>query len=192
MGQPKVHRFGGGTNLTEIQHNGTIKQYGSARFDWDSAKTSGFVLNTTATYAGDPTGTSGSANTAETIITRTLPANSLTQRGDRIRIRTWVYITGGALITITTALNGVTVANIAHTGAGAFDLTEAWSHYVDDTHFNLIEQETGSGLGALSAINVAGSDWDADQSITIAQSAAAASYATVYGIFVDVLPLGIY
>ena len=150
------------------------------------------TIMTSATYAGDATGTSGNANTAETIITRVLAANALIQAGDRIRIRTWVFITGGAALTITTKLNGVTIADIVHTGAAEFDLTEAWLHYVDDTHFNLIEQETGSGLGALSAINVAGSDWDAAQDITIEQNAAAGSYATVYGIFIDIFPIGTF
>ena len=147
---------------------------------------------TAATYAGDPTGTAGNANTAETIITRVLAANALIQAGDRIRIRTWVFITGGAALTITTKLNGVTISDLVHTGAAEFDLTEAWVHYVDDTHFNLIEQETGSGLGDLTAVNVAGSNWDAQQDITVEQDAAAGSYATVYGIFVDIFPIGTF
>jgi len=146
------------------------------------------VENTAATYAGDPTGAVGSAATAATLLTRNLPANSLTSVGDRIRIRTWLFITGGAALTITTALNGVTISDIVHTGAGQFDLTEAWLHYVDDTTFHLIEQETGTGLGALTAVNVGGSNWDASQDITVAQNSAAGSYATVWGLFVDIFP----
>ena len=157
-------------------------------FDWGPPKA---ILPTVTTYAGDASGTSGSTNTAQTIITRVLAANGLTQAGDRIRIRTWMYITGGAAITVTTRLNGVDIGDVTHTGAGEFDVTESWLHYVDDTHANLIEQETGTGLGSLSAVNVAGFDWDASQNIVIHQSAASGGYATVYGIFVDIFPLGV-
>lgn len=146
------------------------------------------VRPVSATFAGDPNGVSGTAGTAQTIITRVVPAKTLIRRGERLRIRTWAFITGGATITITTKLNGVIISDIPHTGSAQFDLTEAWCHYVDNEHFNNIEQEGGSGIGDLTEVNVAGVDWSVDQNITIEQTSAVGSFATIYGVFVDVFP----
>jgi hypothetical protein len=155
----------------------------------------GLHKSTTATYVS-ATGSAGAVNTAQTVLSRTLPANSLRQVGDRLRVRAYFLTDGGAGIDCSIKLgplaSEVLVSNITHTGAGTFDVVETWLHYIDDTHANLIEQYPGGGgLGALTAINVAGFDWDANQSIIITQSASASNFITVYGMFVDIMPKGI-
>ena len=180
-----------GVSVVKDRLEHVVEQVNAAGLTTEALRINGGFLNTVTTYAGDASGTAGTANTDMNIITRVLAANSLIRQGDRLRIRTWMFISGGAAITVTTKINGIDVGTVTHTGADEFDLTESWLHYIDDTHFNLIEQETGSGLGDLSAVNVSGIDWDASQDIVIHQTAAPGSYATVYGIFVDILPLGV-
>ena len=160
---------------------------------WDHLTNQTHVTTTAATYVS-ATGADGTANTAETVLTRTLPANSLKEIGDRIRIRTWFVAQTGPSIITTTSLgpsgSEVDVGDVTHTGGAAFDLTESWVHYIDNTHGNLIEQEAGVGIGNLTAVNVSGFTWNAEQNIIVAQSAVAAQYITVYGVFVDIFPKG--
>lgn len=155
-------------------------------------KSAGGHLSTTATYVSS-TGTAGTANTAMTVLTRTLAANVMTQVGDRLRIRTYFFANTASPIVAATkvgpAASEVTTADVSHSGGSASGLTECWLHYIDNTHANIIEQEVGA-LGALTAINVAGFTWNAQQNIIITQTAVAGNYITVYGVFVDVLPKG--
>jgi len=143
-----------------------------------------------ATYVSG-TGTAGTANTAMTVLTRTLAANTLTQLGDRMRIRVYFFAAGAAPITVTGKVgptgSETSCCDVTHTGGAASGLVETWMHYIDNTHANIIEQEVGS-LGALTAVNVAGFTWNASQNVIITQSATAANYITVYGVFVDVFP----
>jgi len=143
-----------------------------------------------ATYVSG-TGTAGTANTAMTVKTQTLAANTLTQLGDRVRIRVYFFAAGAAPITaagkVGPAGSEVTCCDVTHTGGTASGLVETWMHYIDNTHANIIEQEVGA-LGAITAINVAGFTWNASQNVIVTQSATAANYITVYGIFVDVFP----
>jgi len=160
---------------------------------WEFVVTRTHVTTTAATYVS-ATGADGTANTAETVLTRTLPANSLVTVGDRIRIRTWFVAQTGPSIVTTTSLgpasSEVAIGDVTHTGGAAFDLTESWVHYIDNTHGNLIEQEAGVGIGDLTAVNVSGFTWNAEQNIIVAQSQVAAQYITVYGVFVDIFPKG--
>lgn len=57
------------------------------------------------------------------------------------------------------------------------------------THANIIENE-GGGLGTVSAPNVAGFDWDADQDITFSQSQVGNNHCVLYALIVDILPKG--
>jgi hypothetical protein len=147
----------------------------------------------TATYVSG-TGTAGSNNNAQTVITRTLPANTLTQLGDRLRIRCyWIGDTGGAITgSIKVGPSGAEVlaGHTTDAGLATFQLIETWLHYIDNTHANIIEQEVGA-LGVVSAVNVAGFDWDSSQDIIITQDAAADNRIIVYFVGVDIVPKGV-
>ena len=138
----------------------------------------------------DGTGTAGTDNTAMTIKTVVLPADTLTQVGDRLRIRTyWAGTTGGAL-TGTVSVNTVPVSATTDVGGTTIQLNEAWLHYIDSNHANIMEQDAGA-LGALSAVNVVGFSWSTIQDIIFAQDAAVGNHAVLYALIIDVFPKGV-
>ena len=156
------------------------------------AKTLGFHHSKACTYISS-TGTAGVDNTAQTVKTVTLPANSLTQLGDRVRLRVfWAGDTGG-IITATTTVNTVTVTHTSDVGGADIFMNETWLHYIDNTHANIVEHDhtTTSGLGAVSAVNVAGFDWDSAQDIDVDQDAVLVNHIIVYAVIVDVMPKGV-
>ena len=165
-----------------------------AKLAWTTLKNTGLHHSKACTYISG-TGTAGADNTAQTVKSVTLPADSLTQVGDRLRVR--VYWTGdtGANITGTTKLGPasteVTIATTTDVGAASLQVNEAWLHYIDNTHANIIENEAGA-IGAVSAVNVAGFTWNAAQNVLIAQDAAVANHVIVYALIIDVFPKGIY
>jgi hypothetical protein len=135
-------------------------------------------------------GTAGTDNTAQTVKSVTLPANTCIQVGDRIRIRVyWKGDTGGA-VTATTTLNGVTVAHTTDLGGTSYFIDEVYLHYIDATHANIIETEAGA-LGALSVENVAGFDWANTQAINVDQDAIVSNHIVVIAVIVDSFPKGI-
>jgi hypothetical protein len=139
-----------------------------------------------ATYISG-TGIAGSDNSAMTLKTVSIPANTLWQVGDRMLVRTyWKGDTGTAVVG-TVKVNGVTVSDTTDAGGATLQLNEAWLHYIDDTHANIIENEAGA-LGSLSAVNVAGFDWDAAQDCIFTQSASANNHAILYALILDVFP----
>ncbi len=142
-----------------------------------------------ATYISG-TGTAGTDNTAQTVKTVAIPANELTQVGDRIRVRTWWMGDTGAGITATVTVNGVTIASSTDAGAADLFATESWLHYVDATHANIIENGTYPATGAASALNVAGFDWTSAQDVDVDQDMVAGNHIVVAAIFLDVLPKG--
>lgn len=135
------------------------------------------------------TGTAGTDNTAMTIKTITLPANALTQVNDRMRIRCYFAATGGAPDVGATKVNTVLCADTSVSGTN-LAVTECWIHYIDSTHGNIIENEAGA-LGAVSAVNVAGFNWAANQDIIFTQTQVPAQHLVVYAIIVDIFPKGI-
>ena len=137
------------------------------------------------------TGAAGTDGTAMDVKTVVVPANSLTQVNDRLRIRTyWMGTTGGA-VTATTKLNTVTVAAATDAGGASFFTTEASLHYIDNTHANLIESGSYPATGSNSAANVAGFDWASDQNVVVSQDSVGNNHIVVYCIFLDVMPLGV-
>lgn len=156
-------------------------------------KSLGLMFPSTATYVSG-TGTAGTDNTAMTVLSRTLPADTLTQLGDRLRIRAYWSGSVGAPITgsvsIGPAALEVLCSNTTDGGAASLQLNETWLHYIDNTHANIIEQESGL-LGVLSAVNVAGFTWNAVQNIIFAQDAIIANHAVIYFLGVDVFPKAI-
>lgn len=136
------------------------------------------------------TGTAGADATAQAVKTVVLPANTLTQLGDRIRIRVYWRGDTGAAITALLTVNGVAGSNTTDLGTATLQLNEVWLHYIDSTHANVFEQELGA-VGSLSAINVAGFAWTSAQNITVSQDNAVANHIIVFALVVDVLPLGV-
>jgi len=156
-------------------------------------KDSGIHQSMSITYI-DGTGTAGADNTAQTVKTITLPANSMTQVGDRIRIRTYWRGDTGTAITGTNKLgpagSEVAISDTTDLGGATLQVNEAWLHYIDNTHANIIENEAG-GVGALSAPNVAGFTWNASQDIIFTQSAAVNNHCVLFALIVDRFPRGV-
>jgi hypothetical protein len=136
------------------------------------------------------TGTAGADGTAQDVKTVTLPANTLLQVGDRVRLR--IYWSGdtGSPITATISVNTVPISHTTDIGGASLFINEAYIHYIDNTHGNIIETEEGA-LGALSAPNVSGFDWDSDQTIAVSQDNVANNHIIVYALIVDVFPKGV-
>ncbi len=135
------------------------------------------------------TGTAGVDNTAQVVKSISLPANTLTQVGDRLRIRAYWTGTTGTAVTGTLSLNAVTIGHTTDAGAANLQTDESYVHYIDNTHANIIEDENGT-LGAVSAINVVGFDFASPQTIALSQDAIANNHIIVYEIIVDLFPKG--
>jgi hypothetical protein len=135
------------------------------------------------------TGTAGVDNTAATLKTLVLAANTLRRVNDRLRIRTYWTGDTGAPVTGSTKIGPaaaeVLVSHTTDGGAAILQVNEAWLHYIDNTHANIIENEAG-GLGALSAVNVAGFTWNASQNIIFTQDAIANNHCILYAFIVDI------
>jgi hypothetical protein len=145
-------------------------------------------VRTLPTNYGSGTGTAGSDNTAGAVKTIVCAANTLLRQGDRMRVR--AYWIGGAGLTITgtLAVNGVTVCTNNDLGATDIKVLEAWLHYVDATHANIISVPDGVISQSVSAVNVAGFNWAANQNITVSQDAVMAKHLTVYLLVGDIFP----
>lgn len=156
-------------------------------------RTIGAHISSPATFVS-AAGVAGADATAQTVLTRQIPGDTLRQVGDRLRVRTYFNASSGTSITGATKIGPpgaeVTTADTTHSGGASLNLTECWIHYIDNTHANIIEQEAG-GLGNLSAINVAGFAWNKPQNIIFTQTSAVGTHTTVYGVFVDILPKGV-
>jgi hypothetical protein len=139
-------------------------------------------------------GVAGIDNTAMVVMTHVVPANTLTQVGDRLRVRSYWSGDTGNPVTGTAKLGPpgaeVTISHTTDAGGATLQLNEAWLHYIDDTHANIIEDEAG-GLGILSAPNVAGFSWSTDQNVLIAQDAIVNNHIIVYAVIVDIFPKGV-
>ena len=137
------------------------------------------------------TGTAGSDNTAQDVKTVVIPANTLTQVNDRIRIRVyWKGDTGGA-ITATVKVNGVTIATSIDVGGATLFTNQAWLHYIDASTANIIESGAHPATGANSAANVGGFDWTSNQNVVVSQDQVVNNHIVVFAIFLDVMPLGV-
>lgn len=162
-------------------------------FSGASLKLSGIHASTPITYISG-TGTAGVDNTAQTVKSLTLPANALTQVGDRMRIRAyWTGDTGSPVtgsVKIGPSGSEVLVSDTTDGGAATLQLNEVWIHYIDNTHANIIENEAGA-LGANSAPNVVGFTWNAAQAIIFTQDAISNNHTILYALIVDVFPKGV-
>lgn len=150
----------------------------------------GRAVRTLSTNYVSGTGTAGVDNTSQNVKTISIPADTLVRVGDRIRVRVyWIGTTGNA-ITGTIKVNTVTVSTKTD-GAGAanFQVNEAWLHYIDATHANIIE--SGDPPGSSSTANSAGFNWAAAQDAIISQNAALNNHIVVYFFAIDVFPLGV-
>ena len=134
------------------------------------------------------TGTAGVDNTAQDIVTILLLANTMKQNGDRIRIRSYWKGDTGSAVTSTLVLNGVTLATTADSGAATFQVNEAWLHYIDNTHANIISMAGGALDTSISNNNVSGFDFDSDQNVTLSQNGVSNNHAIVFFLAGDIFP----
>jgi len=149
-------------------------------------KAAGGHLSLANTYISG-TGTAGADNTAQAVKSITVPANILTQVGDRLRVRIYVYATAGAPITATLTLNGVSLADVSLINTDVA-IEEAWMHYIDNTHANILDSKGAPGF---TAMNVAGFDWSSAQTCSVSQSAVAAQHIVVGVMIADLFPKGL-
>lgn len=165
------------------------------RFIWDGnawVKHEDAAIHPLAnTFSGDPDGATGVDGTAQTVKTIVIPANSMTQRGDRIRLRSYWTGDNGGPITGTAKLNGITVGTATDGGTASFFTIEAWLHYVDSTHATIIESGSYPATGAASAANVAGFTWDTDQDFDLDQNSVGNNHIVVFFHAADVFPKGV-
>lgn len=82
------------------------------------------------------------------------------------------------------------MADLAATSTN-LQVVECWLHYIDATHANIIENETGGGLGNLSATNVAGFNWAVNQNVIFTQNAVNNQHLVLYFMVADFFPKGI-
>ena len=154
-----------------------------------SIVTEGGHVSHVGTYISG-TGTAGTDNTAMTLMTIAIAANAITQVGDRMRVRVYWKGDTGPAVTGTIKLNTVTIGDTTDGGGASFNVGESWLHYIDNTHANIIEMESGA-LGAVSAVNVAGFAWASSQDLIFTQSAAVGNRAVLYAIIIDIFPKGV-
>lgn len=137
------------------------------------------------------TGTAGTDNVAGTVKSVTIPANVLTQVGDRIRLRTYWKGDTGSPVTATAALNGVELATSQDVGAANFFVTENYLHYTSGTSANIIESGAYPATGTHSNNNVGGFAWASTQAFALMQNQVVDNHIVVYCMFVDALPKGV-
>ena len=171
-----------------------VKNNGVEKFALDrDGRAAGYHRSSSITYISG-TGTAGVDGTAATLKTLVLPADTLTQVGDRIRVRAYWKGDTGTAITGSTSLGPagteVLIGDTTDSGAASFEVVESWLHYIDSTHANIIENE-GGALGPQSNNNVAGFTWNAAQNIIFAQDAIGNNHCILYALIVDVLPKGV-
>jgi hypothetical protein len=149
----------------------------------------GVHLSFSTTYISG-TGTAGVDNTAQTVKTAVIVGGTLAQVGDRLRVRAYWTGTSGSPVTGTTKVNGVTVAATQDGGGATLQITEAWIHYIDATHANIIAMAGGGLDTSIAAANVAGFDWANAQNCIIAQNQVSNNHIVVYALIIDVFPKG--
>lgn len=137
-------------------------------------------------------GTGGTDNTAQTVKSIVLAANSLSAATPRIKISAFVALSGAGPVNALVSLNGTSVG-------GSFSITgshgawlELFLSYVDATHVNVSGAFGDEGLSVVSATpqaNRAGFSHTGAQTIILAQAAVVASHLVVFELCAErVLP----
>ena len=148
--------------------------------DADEVVAVGYPSVRTLTNFVSGTGAAGVDNTAQSVASVTIPANSMIEVGDRMRVRAYWRGDSGSPITGTLALNGVTVGSNTDGGAATLQPQEAWLHYVDATHANIMSTNAAGWDTAVSAANVAGFNWASAQTLAMSQNAIVGNHIVVY------------
>lgn len=153
----------------------------------------GVLYSLPTTYISG-TGTEGVDNVAATLVTVVVAANTLTQVGDRIRVRAYWIGNTGSPITGSTKLgppsSEILIGHTTDIGTASFQVCESWLHYIDNTHANIIEMENGA-LGSVSSANTLGFAWNAVQNVIFTQNKISDNHCIVYAVIVDVFPKGL-
>jgi hypothetical protein len=174
------------TEIASLTEAGVFSIASPGYISSSTQKQSGIVQALPETYISG-TGTAGTDNTAMDVKSITIPANTLTQLGDRIRIRTYQFATVGPNILGTLKFNGVTIAVTPNMNSTDIVVEEIYLHYIDNTHANILH---GNNLNN-TALNVAGFDWSSAQDLVISQNAVSSQHLVVAAMMVDRFPKGI-
>jgi hypothetical protein len=146
----------------------------------------------------DGTGTAGADNTAQTVKTIAIPANTLSQIGDQLSVQVYFRPDTGTALSATITINGVTTGTITT----QTDALPVWAEirlsYIDSTHANVRTiYRVPSGAIALDVVsagvgfNTAGFDWTASQDIDVDQNAISNNHLVVYEIVGTAYPKGV-
>lgn len=130
------------------------------------------------------TPTAGTDNTAMTVKSITLPANTCVRLGDRLRITAIIDGTDGGAIQGVLKLNGVTLSSGYVNTTGSEIKLEAYVDYVDSTHATIQDMIAGT-----ITVESAGFDWTAGQAVLISQEAIGSQHINVYSLIVDFMPI---
>lgn len=138
------------------------------------------------------TGTAGVDNTAQTVKSISIPANTLTQLGDSIILTSVFRPDTGTALTPAVTVNGVNVGSTTSGTAAAYQSFEIMLEYIDATHANIITLRINSN-GAKSqdpvtAPNVAGFDWTSAQNFSTDQNAISDNHLVVISMTGLVIP----
>ena len=162
---------------------------------YGSVKLAGIAYGLSTNYI-DGTGTAGADNTAQTVKTIAIPANTLTQVGDRVTIRIIYRPDTGTAMTPSVTVNGVALGSATTGTAASYQMFDITLEYIDSTHANVIIIGTASN-GALSmgttgtTPNVAGFDWTASQDVDLDQNAISNNHLVVTSMTGTVYPKGV-
>ena len=174
-----------GISTTDISATGTPSALTVLR--GDGVWAAGYHRSLSSSYIS-ATGTSGTDDTLEILLSAHIAANTLTREGDRLEIRcVWAGTTGTAIAGHVT-VNDVLVSTTTDSGGTSFQFNHVCLHYIDSTHANVIEDQGGVPLG-LTTMNLAGFDWTIEQDILFRQSKAANNHIVLYGVLLDIKPM---
>jgi hypothetical protein len=177
--------------LTAVGNSGELlTSAGAGAPTWSTKKLAGLVFPLSTNYVSG-TGTAGVDNTAQTVKTIAMAANTLTQVGDRLRIRVFWRPDTGTAIVGTLKVNAVTVSLSTSSTAAAELVNEAWLEYIDATHANIIAYSASLIDTTTSAVNVASFAWGSSQDIIFTQTQISNNKIVVYSIVVDIFPKGV-
>jgi hypothetical protein len=169
---------------------------GSNTYASTTRKAAGLAYTLSTSYV-DGTGTAGTDNTAMTVKSVNIDADTLTQVGDRVHISVKYKTDTGTALAPTMTVNGVTTVAVTATATDASVHTmETWLSYIDSTHANVTSWwRAANGAVAQevtnSGSNVASFAWGSVQAVNIVQNAIANNRIIVTEIVMTVYPKGV-
>jgi hypothetical protein len=135
----------------------------------------------------DGAGTVGVDNTAQTVKSIVIAANTLTKVGDRLRIRALYKPDTGTALAMLMTMNAVSIAGVATGTGAAYEVVEVTLDYIDATHANIVAIVNNAIDATRTALNVAGFNWAAAQTLLISQDQIANNHLIVASLIADAI-----